>query len=239
MPIPLIILAAGAILAAGGVALAVSNSRNNSGGDDGDGGNDDGDGGNDETGSLEERLERNCRKHSKNDCFYFDRYVPFGRYHTAYSAKILELKEKDQSAIDHFVEKFRFLKGLDDVVLVRVPSHERNEKNGMELLAKKISEEYGVTDRSGDLIRVVEVEERKKSRGAERYMNEDQKKVVKKSLKLSNPEHLDGKDILLIDDIATTWDTMDCCASVVAEDARPRSIRSLVLGRTNPPRKSK
>jgi hypoxanthine phosphoribosyltransferase len=96
-----------------------------------------------------------------------------------------------------------------------------------------------VTDRSGDLIRVEEVEERKKSRGAERYMKEDQKKVVKKSLKLSNPEHLKGKDILLIDDIATTWDTMDCCASVVAEDARPGSIRSLVLGRTNPPKKSK
>ena len=117
MPIPLIIWAAGAILAAGGVALAVSNSRNNSGGDDGDGGNDDGDGGNDETGSLEERLERNCRKHSKNDCFYFDRYVPFrhsqGENTDPHSEKILELKKKDQSAIDDFVERFRFLKGLD------------------------------------------------------------------------------------------------------------------------------
>ena len=143
----------------------------------------------------------------------------------------------DKDVIEKFRKKFRFLKGLDNLVIIRIPSHEAGKENGMELLAAQIFRNYGISDMSSNLKRISDVLERKKAPRGERYMDDAQKEDTKKSLKITDPQKLKDKDILLIDDIATTWDTIDCCASVI-RDANPREIYSLVLGRTNPPRRS-
>jgi predicted amidophosphoribosyltransferase len=231
MPIPFIIWAAGALLVAGGAALVVSNSKkkNSSGGDDEDDGEE-------EQGSLEDRLKKRCREHTKNQCYFFERYYTW-RNRNEYTLKINDLKNKDKKIISEFVEKFRFLKGLDNLVIIRVPSHKAGKENGVEFLAARISRKYGISDMSWNLKRISEVPQRKQAKKGERYMDDAQKQDTKKSLKITDPKKLDGKDILLIDDIATTWDTIDCCESVI-RDANPREIYSLVLGRTNPPRRS-
>lgn len=226
MPIPIPFIIGGGLVIAGIAWLFGSRS-----------GGDDEDDGEEEQGSLEERLRKRCKEHSKRNCFFFDRYVPFGRWHTAYSAKILKLKEMDKDVIEKFRKKFKFLKGLDNLVIIRVPSHKAGKENGMELLAKQISRNYGISDMSSNLKRISTVRERKQAKKGERYMDDAQKEDTKKSLKINDPKKLEGKDILLIDDIATTWDTIDCCASVI-RNANPREIYSLVLGRTNTPKKS-
>ena len=227
MPIPIPLIIGGGLAIAGIAWLFGSRS-----------GGDDEDDGEEEQGSLEERLRKRCKEHSKRNCFFFDRYVPFGRWHTAYSAEILKLKEMDKDVIEKFRKKFRFLKGLDNLVIIRVPSHEAGKENGMELLAARISRNYGISDMSSNFKRISDVLERKKAPRGERYMDDAQKEDTKKSLKITDPKKLEGKDILLIDDIATTWDTIDCCASLIDHDANPAEIYSLVLGRTNPPRRS-
>ena len=144
------------------------------------------------------------QKLKKKNCFFFDRYVPFGRWHTAYSAEILKLKEMDKDVIEKFRKKFRFLKGLDNLVIIRVPSHEAGKENGMELLAAKISQKYGIfgiSDMSSNLKRIYNVEARKRAKPGERSMNDAQKEETKKSLEINDPKKLEGKDILLIDDV--------------------------------------
>ena len=68
-------------------------------------------------------------------------------------------------------------------------------------------------------------------------MSEKEKTTNKSSLRLKEPQLLAGKDILLLDDIATSWDTIKCCEFVIERNSTPKSIFSLVLGRTQPPRK--
>ena len=196
-------------------------------------------------GPLETRLKRNCKNFENSekmptDRYFFDDYIP-RKYGVSddYSERILKLKEKDQKEIEKFASKFEFLSGLSNLVIIRVPSHKAGKVNGMELLAAKISQKYGIfgiSDMSSNLKRISNVASRKRAMRGERSMNDDQKKVTKESLEINDPKKLEGKDILLIDDVATTWDTIDCCESVIAHDADPGSIYSLVLGRTNPPR---
>lgn len=195
-------------------------------------------------GSLRNRLRRNCKKeNSENNPegrYFFDDYIP-KRYNISddYSKRILKLKKKDQNEIEKFANKFEFLNGLSNLVIIRVPSHEAGKENGMELLAAKISQKYGtfgISDMSSNLKRIYNVEARKRAKPGERSMNDAQKEETKKSLEITDPQKFKDKDILLIDDVATTWDTIDCCESVIAHDADPGSIYSLVLGRTNPPR---
>jgi predicted amidophosphoribosyltransferase len=196
-----------------------------------------GSGGSEESGDLLERLERNCEKDSRwNNRFYFDRYVPWSRHQTDFSKRILKLKDKNDPVIREFARRFRFLRGLEDLVVIRVPPHKPNEVNGVELLSCRIARRYGVTNESANLKRVVEVPQRKNSRGEDRKMSEAQRKEALDSLELVDPDKLKDKEVLLIDDVATTWDTMDCCESIIARDAYPSEIYCFALGRTNPPR---
>jgi len=194
-------------------------------------------GGDQESGDLLERLERNCKQDDRwENRFYFDRYVPWGRYQTAFSKEILKLKDKDPDVVKESAKCFRFLAGLEDLVVIRVPPHKPNEVNGVELLCRRIEKNYGVTNGSAKLKRVVRIDPRKRTRGEDRKMSEAQRKEALGSLKLVEPDKLEGKDVLLIDDVATTWDTMYCCESIIERDADTGAIYCLALGRTNPPR---
>ena len=99
-------------------------------------------GGDEESGDLLERLERNCKQDDRwKNRFYFDRYVPWGRYQTDFSKKILNLKDQDPDVVKEFAKYFRFLAGLEDLVVIRVPPHMPNEVNGVELLCRRIKKE--------------------------------------------------------------------------------------------------
>ena len=89
----------------------------------------------------------------------------------------------------------------------------------MELLAKLISEKYGVSDLSHTFLRVSDVSERKQKQRDRRYMSEKEKTTTRASLRIKEPQLLKGKDILLLDDIATSWDTIKCCEFVIERDA--------------------
>ena len=88
-------------------------------------------------GSLRNRLRRNCKKeNSENNPegrYFFDDYIP-KRYNISddYSKRILKLKKEDQNEIEKFANKFEFLNGLSNLVIIRVPSHEAGKENGME-----------------------------------------------------------------------------------------------------------
>jgi len=96
MPIPIPIIIGVGGLAIGGIAAWLFGRR--SGGDDG---HDE----NEEEGSLEDRLKKRCREHTKNQCYFFERYYTW-RNRNEYTVKINDLKNKDKKIISEFVEKF-------------------------------------------------------------------------------------------------------------------------------------
>ena len=69
----------------------------------------------------------------------------------------------------------------------------------------------------------------KKSIGGIREVNEDLK-----SMKLSSANSFIGQDILIIDDVATTWTTMKAARRLIEAQGLPKNLVSLVLSRTLP-----
>ena len=239
MPFPFIPVIIGAAVVAGvGVLLASKKSSKKKKGRIGkDKGPKDDDDEIIELGTIQERLYKHSQEHENRTRFFFSRYTKWGKNQTVFSARILKLKEMDEGVIDDFALKFKFLKGLENLAIIRVPSHAKDKSNGMELLAKLISEKYGVSDLSHTFLRVSDVSERKQKQRDNRHMSEKEKTTTRASLRIKEPQLLKGKDILLLDDIATSWDTIKCCEFVIERDATPKSIYSLVLGRTQPSRK--
>ena len=70
------------------------------------------------------------QEHENRTRFFFDRYTKWGKNQTVFSARILKLKEMDEGVIDDFARKFKFLKGLENLAIIRVPSHAKMSQMG-------------------------------------------------------------------------------------------------------------
>ena len=98
--------------------------------------------------------------------------------------------------------------GID--YLIPVPLHPKREKqrgyNQSLMIAKGINEVTGIPIGDKYLIRAVNTATQTKKSAEERYKN------VKDIFEVRFPEELEGKHILLIDDVLTTGATLESCA---------------------------
>ena len=98
-------------------------------------------------------------------------------------------------------------------VIVPLPLFERKEKsrgfNQAEILCNGISEVIGKRVITKNVIRKVATETQTKKHRAERWKNVDGIFCVK------NPLELEGKNILLVDDVITTGATIDACGTEI------------------------
>lgn len=98
--------------------------------------------------------------------------------------------------------------GID--YLIPVPLHPKREKqrgyNQSLMIAKGINEVTGIPIGDKYLIRAVNTATQTKKSAEERYKN------VKDIFEVRFPEELEGKHVLLIDDVLTTGATLESCA---------------------------
>lgn len=140
---------------------------------------------------------------------------------------VLALKSLNILAIENFVNVIMNPLKDCEFAVCAVPSHDAvssHYSSGIRKLAKELGKIPGVTDLSGNLIRKYEIP--KKSAGGKRDLHTDLQ-----SLQLKSPSSFAGREVLLLDDVATTWTTMTACVQVIKE-AEPKDVVPFALGRT-------
>lgn len=105
---------------------------------------------------------------------------------------------------------------FDDVDLViPVPLHPKKQKirgyNQSEMFALGLAQTMNIEAVSNNLFRKTASETQTRKTKIERWEN------VKDIFAVANPEDLEGKHILLVDDVITTGSTLEACAHVLLE----------------------
>lgn len=115
-------------------------------------------------------------------------------------------------------------KGIDkDIeVILYVPTHKRKEAlrgyNQAEILADYISKVLDKPLLKDNLVKIRWTKEQSHSNKIDRIIN------LKDSFRIKRPNEIEGKKILLIDDIVTTGVTMEECSRVIINNGAKRII---------------
>ena len=100
-------------------------------------------------------------------------------------------------------------------LIVPVPLHPKKERkrgyNQSEWVAKGIAESMGIMMNTGSVYRAVNTESQTRKGRYERWTN------VENIFKISNPEDLENKHILIVDDVITTGSTLEACAYAILQ----------------------
>jgi ComF family protein len=124
------------------------------------------------------------------------------------------------------VDRIRLLSTID--MVIPVPLHvKRLRKRGFNqslLLAHRVSVRYGMQLSYDNLMRIRPTRPQVELRGDERIKN------VEGAFALRHPEKVQGKRIILVDDVFTTGATMNECASVL-KDAEASHVTAFTLAR--------
>lgn len=113
--------------------------------------------------------------------------------------------------IGNSLENSNRFKKID--LLIPIPLFKEKEKrrgyNQAKILCEGISKITGLPIVINNVIRIVNTETQTKKKRLQRWQNVD------KTFRVSNPDELEGKHILLVDDIITTGSTLEACASEI------------------------
>lgn len=100
-------------------------------------------------------------------------------------------------------------------IIIPVPLHPKKLKkrgyNQSEWLARGLAESLAKTVDTKSLVRAIATETQTRKSRFERWKN------VENIFKITNPELLEGKHILLVDDVVTTGSTLEACANIILE----------------------
>jgi ComF family protein len=123
----------------------------------------------------------------------------------------------------------QILQSNDSTVLMPVPLHPKKLRqrgfNQSLLLARHVAREI---DSKLDFLSLRRVKYTESQTG----LNQDERrKNVKGAFRIVKPDAVDGKEVLLVDDVATTGYTLNECARVLLKAGAER-VRCLVLART-------
>lgn len=139
-----------------------------------------------------------------------------------YTGFVLDIKNSDDEAIFECIELFsNNLTGFDAVTAV--PSSKISGTSGIQRVAQGIARASSVTDATSCLRRHQSI-----SSHHEGHRAID---VHLQSICLEHPELIEGKSVLLIDDVRTTGGSIDACRQRL-EEASPNLIRAVALSQT-------
>lgn len=148
--------------------------------------------------------------------------------------KILQYKFKDKSYLSETISKFfikneklyGFLKKYDIIVAVPISASRKRERgyNQSELIARKIS-------KIGLICYEPHILYKSKNNKPQSSLNKKQRlKNVKDVYKIQNEQKIQGKNILLFDDIYTTGATANECAKILKQ-AGAKSVGILTIAK--------
>jgi hypoxanthine phosphoribosyltransferase len=158
---------------------------------------------------------------------YYDDCYEDNEWFNEFSANILNLKNKHSSAIDFFLEKLKALISDDEVIVTTVPSHSCNiSSSGIRDLAQKlVQSKKGFIDGTLYLERFKSIDKLSNSfnkRSIETHLN---------SIKVSHPELVKDKQVILMDDVLTTGCSLEACKKLLL-GIGAKEVKIIVLGKT-------
>jgi adenine/guanine phosphoribosyltransferase-like PRPP-binding protein len=141
-----------------------------------------------------------------------------------HSKRILDLKDGKDAAVTHFKGMIEPELG-DGVVVVTVPSHDPAKTGGgMKKLAAALAESGNRVDGSGCLARTKKI--KKLAHGGDRG-----KEIHLESVTVAEPELINGKQVLLLDDVTKTGNSLEACAELLIK-AGAKAVQRATIGKT-------
>ncbi|WP_426491268.1 ComF family protein [Hymenobacter sp. 102] len=141
-----------------------------------------------------------------------------------FSSLILSLKNQNSEGLIHFLDQLAPLFRTDIAIAV-VPSHDpAKTTSGMKILAKALVNNTTRIDAVDCLRRVVKVE--KLATGGNRSV---QKHLD--SIQVQQPELIEGRAVLLLDDVTTTHNSLIACRTLLL-NAGAASVQAYALAQT-------
>ncbi len=137
---------------------------------------------------------------------------------------VLDVKERKCHAIKYFAELIDPFLGRGFSICVVPSSDSSVGSNGIRCLGRKLAEK-GRKDRTGFLIRQCDI--KKLAEGGDRS-----KRIHMASIRAAGDVSVEGEDILLLDDITTSGNSLRACKDILIANGA-RSVEMLALGRTD------
>lgn len=167
------------------------------------------------TNEEDTRICRDCEDME----YFFHRAVAVVEYKGIFRDLIFRFKYKDATYLARDLGDMMAAvikkEGLWGDVLVAVPLHRQREKqrgyNQSHLLAKHISRNLRIPYKKDLLLRV------KNTKVMHNLSREERQENLKGAFQIRDRRGIDGKSILLIDDIFTTGATLNACSKVLME----------------------
>ena len=165
-----------------------------------------------------------------------DKISHFGFYHPynhgqnlefdAFSGYILDLKRDKLGMVDYFFDQLKNIDFNATEAIVIVPSHTpQNRISPVKKIAQKLARVKGWIDATDCVIRTHEID--KLASGGDRSMD-----VQLRSLKIINQHLLEGKNILVFDDVTTSGNSLFATMKLLKE-YNINSVWSYAIAKTN------
>ena len=156
--------------------------------------------------------------------FFHDYYEPSsGGYANKFSRLIWDYKDKKQNAIAEvtkiFIQVFN-----KDFTITCVPSSMVGNISALPQVIKRLPQGYNIIDATSCLQRIKSIQSAHVGGTRSAFLH-------KGTIQLKDKELIEGKNVLLFDDIVTTGSSMSACCDILRQ-ANPKSIVCFCLGRT-------
>jgi hypoxanthine phosphoribosyltransferase len=159
--------------------------------------------------------------------FYHPQYIYYedcyedNEYFNEYSNTILQLKKKEDHAINFFLQEFKRFLNNEELAIATVPPHtSTNSSSGIRDVAKQLVKLYPNFSDA-----VFYLERFKDSNGNRTRDNH------LRTIKVNNSSVIKDKKVILIDDVLTTGSSIEACKKLLL-DAGAKQVKVIVLGKT-------
>ncbi|MGK7933777.1 MAG: ComF family protein [Microcystaceae cyanobacterium] len=158
---------------------------------------------------------------------YYDDYYEDNWWFNEFSNNILDLKDRNSLAIYFFLNRLKHLISDDEVIVTTVPSHSCNiSSSGIRDLAQKlVQSKKDFIDGTLCLERFKSIEKLSSSfnnRSLNTHLN---------SVKISHSELIKDKQVILMDDVLTSGNSVQACKQLLLEGGA-KAVKIIVLGKT-------
>lgn len=142
---------------------------------------------------------------------------------------VYQLKSNfDKSTIPKIIEKLKSIKGIEEFdYIIPVPSSKERKLQPVDEIASALGEQRGVLVLTDFLEKKTSKEELKNISDPKR-----RKEALKDGIVVKGNRKLQGKSVLLVDDIYRSGTTLNACCSVLKEYTGVKSVSVLTMTKT-------